>query len=795
MNVPTHILYDIRSRKSMWSLLHDKNGYWPINVNPLSKKPVGVGWNLELKGKTFVNPFYNQHSVGLVAKDGMYALDIDITHEKLARAILDWFIERYGKDTFLIRYGSKPKYALVFQTKSIVVASHLSMSANVHPFYICNLENEEFKIEHPLQIVGFGIHPTTNDKYEWVNGRSPLTVPLSELPMVNTKHWPIIKENILRIAKQYDYVLKPSKGDRIMTNITQTDDTNDNTIINTVRAAEFDYAGRTVDEVRDLLTKLAIMGHVKPKSSYPEWMLVVYALAQWGYESKRIEAARKLLHEYSKQAPDLYNERDVERQFQAVLARCGTDTRKITLASLYNLLNTDTYITLQNKLNACTKEAEYVALMHDVGRAKIETWEYDSMIIKIHHRTKSFSLQQIKKHCKKNVDPAIFAYWYKISADDLLYHPVLARNGITRNAFNDLYINQIDNALKVGLASDYIKQKAYVDYIPYGEVEDSNTVNMWDSDTAPIDVADEKVSELILRFIYTVYGDKYGSNHDANLLLDIGTAIAKNRGKRLGLLIVIAGVQQGSGKSMTAALFKNIVGIRNSFETSARGILNSNFDKFGNSPIVVMNDPHLENYGSFNEFLKTYVTEPYVPSEKKFKNVEVIPNYRTFIITTNKTNQIQFTSEDRRVLIFVPVLTSKDAVEENRRLFNEMNKLLEGDNSDAIYSFFLNRTPKRVIQTGTGMPYMTDAAKALMKSANSSFQAMINYKIENKDYNKYRLSRNEIIRDAKVERIPYKLKYLDEELAGLGFIHKEIIRDEYGTNDVIYYHKDHGVFD
>jgi hypothetical protein len=781
-----HSFYGIKSRRSLWRMLHEDNGYWPINVNPSSKRPIGVKWNKDLNGKTFINTAYNMCSVGIVAKLGMFCIDIDVTDETLSDIILEYFIDKYGKDTFLIRYGNKPKFAMIFQTTDIVVASSVGEEANVRSFYICDSKEHEFKVEHPLQVVAFGIHPTTNKLYEWVNNRSPLNIKLRTLPVINLKDWELIKDDIGKLVADQGFKIKESVG-RIQSLIKGTKDiimdTTDNTIINTVRSHEQDYTHRTVEEIRTLLEKLSVMGHVRPQSSYPEWMLVVYAVAQWAYDSNQIEEGSELLHEYSKKAPELYNSRDVEKQYRVVVKRCGKEGKKITLASLYNLLNIDTYNTLRNKIKVCRDEMDYVDLMGDVARAKLKDWEFDAIITAIHKSTNLFSLAQIRKYCKKRVDPAIFAHWCKVASDDLVYHPVLARDGINRAAFNDMYCNYADNALRLALSSGYIQNYSYVSHIAYGESDNRNTVNMWDMDTAPMDIPEKWVARLIEKFVYTVYG----RNADAELFLDLCTAVARNRGVRLGLLIMLVGEVQGTGKSMTAALIKNIVGLKNTFETNARNALVSNFDHFGkNAVIVVMNDPSLDNYDKFNDFIKTHVTEPYVPSERKFKDPEVIHNNRTFIITSNKVKQIQYSANERRMLVFSPILKTKTQIELARPLFDGMAVLLNGDYSDAIYSYFLHRIPTTEINVSSGKPYVTKAAKSILTEALSPLQAFISYKIANGYYNHEQLSLNEIIRDAKLERIAYKHKFIDSDLMELGFTEKEIIRDEYGSNDVLY---------
>lgn len=106
-------------------------------------------------------------------------LDIDITDEPAARAVEDLIREKFEeRGFFLVRFGRRPKRAIPFRTND--------------PFrkIICSLISPDGKREK-IELLGdgqqlacFGIHPDTQQPYEWFGG-NPGEIAHNDLPYIS----------------------------------------------------------------------------------------------------------------------------------------------------------------------------------------------------------------------------------------------------------------------------------------------------------------------------------------------------------------------------------------------------------------------------------------------------------------------------------------------------------------------------------------------------------------------------------------------------------------------------------
>ena len=108
-------------------------------------------------------------------------IDIDITDEPAARAVEDLIREKYEERGFLlVRFGRRPKRAIPFRTND--------------PFrkIICSLISPDGKREK-IELLGdgqqlacFGLHPDTNQPYEWFGGL-PGQIAQADLPYISAE--------------------------------------------------------------------------------------------------------------------------------------------------------------------------------------------------------------------------------------------------------------------------------------------------------------------------------------------------------------------------------------------------------------------------------------------------------------------------------------------------------------------------------------------------------------------------------------------------------------------------------
>lgn len=167
-----------------------RNGYRPVPVlgahvamKAAGKRPMMKGWETvcasadEGEIARWARAQRNCTNTGLLCSD-LVGVDIDVLDVTLADRLRDMALAMLGT-TPLLRIGKAPKCLLAFRSDAPfdkVQTSEFQM-----------LDGTVARVEvlaTGQQFVAFGIHPGTKAPYHWPN-RSPLEVPLSDLPVVS----------------------------------------------------------------------------------------------------------------------------------------------------------------------------------------------------------------------------------------------------------------------------------------------------------------------------------------------------------------------------------------------------------------------------------------------------------------------------------------------------------------------------------------------------------------------------------------------------------------------------------
>jgi hypothetical protein len=156
-------------------------GYLPVPCR--GKKPIGPeehgrGWQKTNASANDIRQWPRQHpdapNTGILTRTTP-AVDIDVRDEAVATR-LHAMIARLVPGAALVRYGQRPKRALLFRTsepfQKIETPVFKSPDGQEHQVEIlCNGQ----------QLVAFGIHPETGHPYEW-DGAAPVSVNRDQLP-------------------------------------------------------------------------------------------------------------------------------------------------------------------------------------------------------------------------------------------------------------------------------------------------------------------------------------------------------------------------------------------------------------------------------------------------------------------------------------------------------------------------------------------------------------------------------------------------------------------------------------
>ena len=165
-----------------------KNGYVaPLLLYKGQKRPIHKGWQKMTITQETIDRFSRAHSgsnVGIRTGDltthgVLAALDIDIRVTSACKEVIAWLRENLNGEV-IVRVGERPKCLVPIRVPAPFSSKVINLQSN-------RCEKDSPKIElfcQYKQFVAFGIHPKTGKAYRWLNQRSPLNVPFSELPLV-----------------------------------------------------------------------------------------------------------------------------------------------------------------------------------------------------------------------------------------------------------------------------------------------------------------------------------------------------------------------------------------------------------------------------------------------------------------------------------------------------------------------------------------------------------------------------------------------------------------------------------
>lgn len=157
------------------------NGYEPLPLAVAAKHPIIKDWtNQDLGNPKVIEHLIEAHSsagVGLRC-ESLIALDIDVHVQAASHAIRELAIEHFG-ETPLIRFGNRPKQALLFRRKGAAFSKKTTAALG-----LMNTKAQVEVLAGGNQMVAFNIHPDTGQPYEWED-ESPMDIPLEDLPAVS----------------------------------------------------------------------------------------------------------------------------------------------------------------------------------------------------------------------------------------------------------------------------------------------------------------------------------------------------------------------------------------------------------------------------------------------------------------------------------------------------------------------------------------------------------------------------------------------------------------------------------
>ena len=158
-----------------------ERGYEIVPIMKGKKAPMLKGWQDIRATHDDVDKWLgNGHAdggVGVLCRNTV-AVDIDCLDAPLNHKLLQWLDENVGKSA--IRIGQKPKCILPFRVdggfSKIRSCEYEDALGSKHAVEV---------LAEGQQFVAFGIHPSTNEPYKWVRGKSIADISQADLPTIS----------------------------------------------------------------------------------------------------------------------------------------------------------------------------------------------------------------------------------------------------------------------------------------------------------------------------------------------------------------------------------------------------------------------------------------------------------------------------------------------------------------------------------------------------------------------------------------------------------------------------------
>ena len=177
-----------------------ERGYEIVPIMKGKKAPMLKGWQDIRATHDDVDKWLgNGHAdggVGVLCRNTV-AVDIDCLDAPLNHKLLQWLDENVGKSA--IRIGQKPKCILPFR-----------VDGGFSKIRSCEYE-DELGSKHAVEVlaegqqfVAFGIHPSTNEPYKWVRGKSIADISHSDLPTISKDQAEAFIAYFEELAKEQD---------------------------------------------------------------------------------------------------------------------------------------------------------------------------------------------------------------------------------------------------------------------------------------------------------------------------------------------------------------------------------------------------------------------------------------------------------------------------------------------------------------------------------------------------------------------------------------------------------------
>ena len=219
---------------------------------------------------------------------------------------------------------------------------------------------------------------------------------------------------------------------------------------------------------------------------------------------------------------------------------------------------------------------------------------------------------------------------------------------------------------------------------------------------------------------YLLDGDAAACDH----VLDFAAHMLQRPQERIAHGLLITSEEKGIGKSTLGAIFRRLVGERNSRVAQTKD-LKSQFDGWLVGKLLIQIDEVYEagNWDLANK-LKPLITEPMVSVNVKYGPQLEVENHARFLMFSNHTAPLNIEEGDRRYFVF-----NSEAAPRSDDYYEALNRYIDTEQGmNAVFSFLM----KRDLSTFNAFrrPPMTAAKEAVIGWSGNPLHKYISEAVE-----------------------------------------------------------------
>lgn len=646
-----------------------ENGYEVIPIIPGEKRPAGEKWQKFDGSPEGVQDYLADgkggHGVGIKSR---YApgVDIDILDEAVNLEVQE-IVREIAGDTPLKRVGLPPKVLWVYRAEKDDTFPKVDTGEWLDP------QGRKAKLEilaDGQQFVAAHIHPDTGKPYQWLDGKSVLSVKRKDLPTLTHEQAKEIKERVLQVFLGHGWTKKTRNSITRLTNPLDDDD-------------PFSaYRPKVQIGDEELERKLFL---IEDNTDHDTWFQIGMALyhqydgSQQGFD---------LWDRWSASAPN-YDREALEKRWPTFNNRDKAHI-PITCRIVLKLAKDaeeqsikEQVVDFLSRLQAAPDTDALVAVCDEIKVVELPNHVRELMTGKVKAKWKDltgeaprigFVRELIRFESKEIISaPPWVKPWVYCSQTDNLFN-IVNRMELTRPAFNaafSRYMLTPTERLEGKAAPEILPTDAVLNlyqvptvynrmFMPgqpaLYSIEGVDYANSYTEDGIPelpgelSPVENEAIQIFLDHLVHIIANER-----DRTIFLDFMTYIVQHPGQRINWAILLQGAE-GDGKSFFISVLKAVLGDKNVNMIPGKALEEKYNPWAENALVCFIEDVRLHGNNRFDAIntLKPMITNPTVSIRRMNTNPYEVVNTMNYITTSNLKDAMPVGDEDSRIF---PIFT------------------------------------------------------------------------------------------------------------------------------------------